>query len=236
MLALAALTACAQVSAQESPTIERRVTLAELFDSSEAAALSKTLPADRAVTFRVRLPPDAAAPGVLVFVSANESGELPDSWAPVLDQKQLLWIAADDYGNSHPTAERMLVAVMAVKLAQTLQPIDGRRRYVSGMSGGGRVASQCISHFPQRFNGALLIVGADFYKPGDPAAAALLGTRRLVFVTGSEDFNRREIHGVYRSYRKAGVTGMLLIDEPGSGHQLASAGQLATAVDFLDAR
>jgi hypothetical protein len=207
-----------------------------LFDADEAAALSRTLPADREVTFRVRLPSEAASPGVFVFISPVDTGELPESWAAVLDRNQLLWVAADGFGNSRPTAERMLVAVMALKLAQRLRPINGQRRYVSGMSGGGRVASQCITHFPQHFDGGLFMVGADFFMPREPQVARLLETRRLVFLTGSLDFNRREIRGVYRDYGKAGVSGLLLIDEDGFGHAFATAAQLSTALDFLDAR
>jgi pimeloyl-ACP methyl ester carboxylesterase len=186
--------------------------------------------------FRVRLPPDAAVPGVFVFIPAQGSGELPEPWAPVLDEKELVWIAADGYGNSRPTAERMLVAVMALKLAQRLQKTDLRRHYVSGISGGGRVASQCITHFPQRFTGAFFMVGADFHMPRETETARLVGTRRMVLLTGSRDFNRRELQGVYRRYRGAGVSSMLLIDEDGFGHEPATAQHLATAIDFLDAR
>ena len=149
------------------------------------------------IHFRARIPASSESSGadsygVLVYISPTDSGELPASWAAVLDEKHLLWIAADGFGNSHPTAGRMLVAVMALKLAKR-ENVNAQRLYVSGMSGGGRVASQCISHFPRLFSGAIFIVGADFYLPDDPGARALLAGHRLVFLTGDHDFNRREI-------------------------------------------
>jgi predicted esterase len=209
-------------------------TLADLFPASEVASLSKTLPADREVKFRARAPSGAPATGVIVFISPGDSGDLPAGWAAVLDARHLQWIAADAFGNSRPTAERMLVAVMAARLAAGLQKTS--RRYVAGMSGGGRVASQVITHFPQLFAGAIFIVGADYSMPGDPAMRELLATRRMVFITGSRDFNHREMKSTHTRYQKARVANLLMIDQPGHGHELATPEQLTAAIEFLEAR
>jgi poly(3-hydroxybutyrate) depolymerase len=211
-------------------------TLADLFPASEVASLSKTLPADREVKFRARAPSGAPATGVIVFISPGDSGELPAGWAAVLDAKHLQWIAADGFGNSRPTAERMLVAVMALKLAARIQLMDANRHYIAGMSGGGRVASQVITHFPQLFAGAIFIVGADYSMPGDPAMRELLATRRMVFITGSRDFNHREMKSTHTRYQKARVANLLMIDQPGHGHELATPEQLTAAIEFLEAR
>jgi predicted esterase len=222
--------------AQTSLTAVQRVTLTELFPADETAALAKTLPADRQVNFRVRVPTDAAPTGVLVFVSANDSGELPAAWAPVLDSRHLLWISADGFGNSQLAAQRVLVGLMAARLAQRFLAPGSQRIYISGFSGGGRVASMCITRFPRYFHGALFIAGADFAMPDDTSAASRVAARRLVFLTGNRDFNQREMKSVYRRYREAGVSATLLMDERGFGHELASAGQLDTAIEFLDSR
>jgi predicted esterase len=221
--------------AQDAATVERRATPAALFPADQVAALSKTLPAEREVRFRMRAPADLHGCGVLVYVSPTESGELPAAWIPELEREHLVWIAADGFGNAHPTAQRTLVAVMALKLALQACGAETQRRYIAGMSGGGRVASQVIAHFPQLFSGALFIVGADYFKPGDAPSVALLSQRRLVFLTGPRDFNQREMKSVAARYRKAGNP-VLLLDEPGFGHELATAAQLARAIEFLDAR
>jgi predicted esterase len=220
-------------SAQPAPTLERSATPAALFTADEARALARTLPMDREVHFRIHRPASAALPGVLVYVSPKDSGEPPPGWQPVLDEAQLVWIAADGFGNSRPTAERMLVAVMALKLAAQ-EPVDGRRLYVSGTSGGGRVASLTIAHFPRLFTGALFMVGADYYLPEDGPSRALLASRRLVFLTGNRDFNQREMRRAYQQYHEAGVTRTLLLDDAGSGHEAAPPEKLRTALRFLD--
>jgi pimeloyl-ACP methyl ester carboxylesterase len=221
--------------ADSAPTIERTATLAELYSPTEAAALSATLPTDRRLHFRVRASRDPM-PGVLVYISPTDSGELAAGLASVLDDKHLLYVAADGFGNSRPTAERMLVAVTAMKLARRLSALDGRRLYIAGMSGGGRVASQVITHFPQLFSGALCIVGADYFMPRDEAVRSKLAERRLVFITGEHDFNQRELRLVTRRYRQAGVSNVLLMDLPQLGHELPPTDVFAQALDYLAAQ
>ena len=182
----------------------------------------------------MRKPADSAASGVLVYVSPTESGELPEQWLPVLDEKKLLWIAADDFGNAHPTAERILVTLMALRLAKKLHATDDERLYVAGMSGGGRIASETITRFPQLFSGAFFIVGANFHLPDDARLQELVRSRRMAFLTGNFDFNRRDMRLARDRYRDAGVTAILWMDEKSFGHQLATPPQLARAIDFLD--
>lgn len=214
-------------------TNERDATLAQLFSATDAQSLGRTLPADRVLRFRVREPADGVR-GVLVYISPTDSGELPADWAPVIDRERLLYVAADGFGNSRLTAERMVAALAADRLARQMGAKDARR-YVTGMSGGGRVASQVITHFPQLFNGALCIVGADYFMPPDEAQRAVLASRRLVLLTGSRDFNQREIQLVSRRYQQAGVSKLLLMDLPKFAHQLPDATQLTEALAFLDA-
>jgi len=214
--------------------IDRMTTLAELFEPAEAAALAHTLPADRPVHFRVRLT-GSEHPGVLVFVRADDSGEPPAGWDVPLEQRNLMWISAEGYGNRLPTAQRMLVAVMGLKLAQREAQLDPRRRYVGGMSGGGRVASQLASHFPRLVTGALYVVGADFWTREERALQPLIAANRYVFVTGTKDFNRKEMRKVFARYQQAGAMHSLLLDLPGLGHAYPDAAQLARALEFLDA-
>jgi hypothetical protein len=233
-LALLALGTCAPAFGTSPQTVARNVTLTQLYPASEARALSRTLPADRPLQYRVR-EPGAGAQGVLVYVSPTDSGEPPAEWIGVLDSKRLLYIGADGFGNSRPTAERMLVALAAQKLARQMGVKDERRQYIAGMSGGGRIASQVLTHFPQYYAGAFCIVGADYFMPQDEGLRNLVASRRLVLLTGSRDFNQREIRLVSRRYQQGGFASRLqLIDLPDFAHQLPDAGLLTQALDFLD--
>jgi pimeloyl-ACP methyl ester carboxylesterase len=214
-------------------TLTRTATLSQLFSASEAALLEKTLPADRTLQFRLR-ETGTGKHGVLVYISPTDSGELPPAWAPVLESKSLLYIAADGFGNSRPTAERVVAALGALRLARKLGSLDEQRLYIAGMSGGGRVASQVITHFPELFSGALCIVGADYFLPQDETLRARVASRRLVLLTGSRDFNYDELRLVYRRYQQGGMTNIRLMDVPDLGHEQASRVQLTNALEFLD--
>jgi len=213
---------------------EKSASLASLYPAQEAQALSKVLPADRQLRWKVRLPAPTGPSGVLVFVSPTASGDPQPDWPEVLDQHHLIWIAAEDFGNPVPSNQRVLAALMALTLVEQSYPFDTQRRYIAGMSGGGRIASTTITRFPRQFTGALYIVGADFWTPAEKPLIAAIAANRYVFMTGSRDFNRREIMQVYDRYRAAGVQQALLIDRAGFGHEYPAAAQFADALKFLD--
>lgn len=234
---MASMALCALAHGGEATRLEHTATLIELFDAAQARELSRTLPADLAVRFQVRMPANEAdgPAGALVFVKPDESGAFIEEWARLFDERHLIWVSADGFGNQKPTAQRVLVAMMARQLLARVATLDARRVWLAGMSGGGRVASQTITRFPHQFAGALYVVGADFHLPEAPLRALALD-RHYVFLTGSRDFNRREMRHVSERYTAAGASHVLLIDEAGFGHQHATPALLARALDFLDAR
>jgi predicted esterase len=233
-LAIVPLALSTAAAAQD--TVERTTTIEALFPADTLQGLAKTLAVDRVLHYRVRIPRNAALSGVLIFVKPVNSGELPDGWAAVLDGKNLIWAAANDFGNEQPSAQRVLAAIAALKLIESTTAVDTRRLYIAGMSGGGRIASQIIARFPRYFTGALYIVGADFWARSEESSLPGITANRYVFITGSRDFNHGEMRRVYSKYLKAGVRQSLLMDLPGFAHEYPNAEQLAQAIDFLDAR
>jgi predicted esterase len=232
-----ALCLLASVARAQQPwvTQERSATLTSLFPPEEAAGLSKTLPLNKPVLFRVCLS-EAKSAGVLIFVSPTDSGEPPAGWLPMLQQKHLSWIAADGFGNQKLSAQRILAAMMARELIRQAAAPDAARTYLGGMSGGGRIASMTATRFPQYFAGALYIVGANFWMPKDAKLRERAAANRYVFITGEKDFNRSEMKQVFSRYQSGGLTSSLLMDLPAFAHEYPSAEQLGSAIDFLDAR
>ena len=216
-------------------TSERTATLSSLFKPEEIPALAKTLPADQTVKFRAWFSDDPN-PGLIVFVSPTDSGEPPKGWLELLKQRRLSWIAADGFGNKQLSAQRVLVAVMGLSLAQKSAALDRKRIYIGGMSGGGRIASMTAPRFPQMFSGSLYIVGANFWMPDDEKLKQKAAANRYVFITGEKDFNRSEMKSVFSRYRKKGLASSLLLDLPGYAHEYPNVEQLGRAIDFLDAR
>ncbi len=233
------LLCCANVLGA-STFLERSASLASLFPADRAEQFATILPADHIVHWQILAPDIAAASddtqalGTIIFVSPNHSGAPSKEWIEVLQRRNLIYVGADEFGNSKPTAQRLLAALMGLALVQRDFRIDAKRIYIAGMSGGGRVASQAITRFPQLFSGALYIVGADFWTDRERALIPEIISKRYVFLTGSEDFNRRDTRRVYEKYRSAGARTVLLMDLPDYGHENPNAAQLDQALQFLD--
>jgi predicted esterase len=229
----ALLFAAGAAHAADSPTSPLTLTIADLFPVDQAKAFAPTMRADRKVTFRERIPSGDGPHGVLVFVHPGLSAELMPGWAEVLDRRNLAYIAAEGFGNDKPGNQRALVALLALTHVSRTQPLDAARRYIGGMSGGGKMASQVLARFPDFFDGALCIVGAEYVAPRDLPASAL-ASKRVVFVTGDEDFNHYDVVAVYRRFIAAGIPHAHLLDIAGFGHQYPDAARLDEALALLE--
>jgi poly(3-hydroxybutyrate) depolymerase len=216
-------------------TTQTTLTISDLFSPEQAKAFAPTMRTDRKVTFRLRVPPGDSAHGVLVFVHPGNSALPMPGWADVLDRRNLAYIAAEGYGNDKPGSQRALVALLGLTHLSRTRQIDATRRYIGGMSGGGKMASQVLARFPDFFDGALCIVGAEYVRPRGGFAAAMAG-KRVVFVTGDKDFNHFDVLAVHKRFVAAGITGAHLVDIAGFGHQYPDARQLDDALALLDAR
>src|SRR6185312_10336729 len=144
----------------------------------------------------------------------------------------LLFVAAHDSGNSRNLFDRCRLAVDAVHNMKKRFHLDPDRVYVSGNSGGGRVASTLGIAYADVFAGCFPIVGVNFYKripTGEPNMfwhpnyrpdARILKSakeeNRYVLLTGEKDFNRENTLRVYREGFKAeNFRRVLYLEVPG---------------------
>jgi dienelactone hydrolase len=213
-------------------------TLEQLYGAEQAEKFREILKPDAGITWQVYRPDHAGdePPGLLVYVSPTRSGSMDGRWTKVLDEYNLVYIAADRSGNRIPVARRMVLATSSIFAAKQQLEIDEKRIYVSGFSGGGRVASFLSRQYPAVFSGAIFICGVDFWNEDVISDMDQVLNNRYVFVTGSRDFNLNETRIVYNKYLKAGAKNSLLKIESGMSHELPNANTLATALDFLDDR
>ena len=125
---------------------------------------------------------------------------------------------------------------MGLKLIGKIANLDAKRIYVAGMSGGGRIASQAITRYPEQFTGAICIVGADYFMPRRAAEPRVPRTASCSS-PATRDFNRSEMRRVFAQLSgKAGVTHVTTLTCRTSGTSTRTARTSAQAIDFLDAR
>jgi poly(3-hydroxybutyrate) depolymerase len=232
---IALLLAAGPARAADSATVEQTVTIGALFAPEQAKAFAPTMRIDRKVTLRVRVPPGDAPHGVLVFVHPGNDAQPMTGWDAVLDRRNLAYVAAEGFGNDKPGNQRALAALLGLTHLSRTHRIDASRRYIGGMSGGGKMASQVLSRFPAFFDGALCIVGAEYVVPrgGFPPEMA---AKRVVFMTGDKDFNHFDVLAVYKRFVADGVALPHLMDIHGFGHEYPDAAQLDAALELLATR
>ena len=240
---LVALLFLAWTAASASEPLRGEVRLAAtasaLLGEEAAAMFGSALDPEEAVEWELYVPDgyDPSSPaGLLVFISPIDSGRMPGRYKPVMDEKNLIWIGANQSGNRVRVARRMSLALLATVLADSHLRIDPARVYVSGFSGGGRTASAVAPEYAQIFKGAIYICGVNFWDARKPELMDMVRDNRYVFLTGSKDFNRSETRRVHRAYRRADVEDVLLLEVAGMDHRMPPMEDLATAIDFLDAK
>lgn len=190
--------------------------------------------ADEPLTYQVRIPNRSAAPpGVLVYISPKPGAQMPADWGPKLDQHNLLWVGAENSGNDVHVARRVGMALLANEVAAAFCEVDVERSFLSGFSGGGRVASMMLPAYPEVYQGALFICGANPVSIlTDVTQQRLMGVP-MVFLTGTGDFNLEDTQFAIATYQQAGLAGAQLMIVDGLGHALPQAHDLDAALSAL---
>jgi predicted esterase len=190
--------------------------------------------------------------GLFIWVSPSPAPSISPEWEAVLAEKKLIFVGAHNSGNNREVFARMRMAVDANDNLRELYDIDDKRVYVSGFSGGGRVASMLGVTYADMFTGTIAFMGTNFYTdivtldksevfearyiPHEEIAALAKDQCRYVLVTGEKDFNLKNTSAVFENgFKKEGFKAVELMNVPGQGHQPPKAEWLKKAIEFLDA-
>jgi predicted esterase len=190
--------------------------------------------------------------GLFIWISPGGKPALPPEWDKVLGEKKLIFIGAQNSGNNREVFDRMRLAVDANHNVRQLYDIDAKRVYVSGHSGGSRVASMLGVAYADMFSGAACFMGANYFRnltgddgtvyemrylPHPEIAMGAIKDGRFALVTGEKDFNLLNTQAVYKQgFLEEKFQGVKLFNIPGQPHGLPSAEWLEKVVEFLDKR
>ena len=214
-------------------------TILELMGAEQARSFEDKIPVNTPVRWEIYVPEhyDPAKPaGVLVFINSKNSGKILDEWKAIMDRHNLIWIGANESGNDISIPQRVAYAILAPKLINTHYTINPERVYLSGFSGGGRMASMVATEYNSIFKGAIYNSGANFWGESALTRYQEMSNNHYVFVAGTEDFNLEDTKQVYNAYLEAGVKNSKLIVVPNMPHKRPDADILDTAINYLDSR
>jgi len=214
-------------------------TVAELLGKTSAQSFEQFIPVDKSIEWAVYVPknydPNIPA-GILVFISANNSGKIPSEWKRLMDMYNLIWIGANKCGNKIATSLRVTYAILAPTAIGQNYKINVNRIYISGFSGGGRVSSMVAVDYAHLFKGAIFNSGVNFWGKEKPKRYDEIKKNYYVFITGTKDFNLRDTKKVYNAYKKAGIPNIKLMVIPFMSHEQPRPKKYEEAINFLDSR
>lgn len=181
--------------------------------------------------------------GLLVFVPPWNEALIPKKWFSVLDRQGVVLVTLKNAGNrANVLGRRVPLALNAYENIRRRFPIDARRTYVGGFSGGSRVALRIVSGYPDVFRGALLNSSThDFGTAGLPLPEPKLmdtleSDVRLVFATGTRDVENVAIDRHVRdSARALCITDIVTLSMRDLDHTEVDAPTLDRALRELDA-
>jgi len=192
----------------------------------------------------------AAKWGLFVYVNAGDDPGIPGEYLEILEKHKLIAVAAYKSGNGRNPYDRFRMAIDANFNVSSRFNIDPKRVYVSGFSGGGRVASMLSIAYADLFTGGIPLCGVNFYldipsEPGrmwqrnfipvDEALKIGKSTGRYVLVTGEKDMNLKNTQAVYEyGFKKEGFKHATVLEVPGMGHATPPAEWFDKGLNFLD--
>ncbi len=204
-------------------------------------------------TFEILLPKDwkkDEAYGLFLWIHSGNSPAIPKEWEAILAKHRLIFVGARNSGNKRNIFDRIRLAIDANHNIRQRYNIDGRRVYVSGFSGGSRVASMLGVAWGDMFSGTICCMGVNFYTdieapdgkvyglnyiPNETLLPVVQRACRYSLITGEKDFNLANTKGAFESgFEKEGFQNVHYLEVPNHGHQPPPAEWMEKAILFLD--
>jgi predicted esterase len=176
--------------------------------------------------------------GLIAFLHSGDAMNVPKDWKNVLTRYKLLYVAPQKVGNEQPIPRRALVVVAAIRKMMELYKVDPQRVYITGVSGGAKVASMVAFLQPDIIRGTLPMCGFVFPQDEDMNQELFEKAKsqvRFALITGSKDFNRQFIVHFYNMLESDKYQAKLF-DVPGMGHQIARGQTLNAALKWIEDR
>lgn len=212
-------------------------TVLDIMGETDAPSFANKISITDPIEWEVYVPQNydpRKASGILVFINSRNNGKIEEEWKVVMENTNLIYIGANNSGNDIAIAQRVAYAIIAPRLINNTYYIDPDRIYVSGFSGGSRVASMVATEYNSLFKGAIYNSGANYWGEEAKASYDEMKSNYYVFITGTEDFNLEDTKQVYNTYQNIGVKNSKLVILPDMAHKRPDAGHLEDAVNYLD--
>jgi predicted esterase len=177
---------------------------------------------------------DKDRPAALVlFISAGDTPAGWRSWQSYCEAHNVFFASPYAAGNTTPAGPRVRIVLDVLDDVRRAYKIDPDQTYLTGFSGGGRMACAIGFALPECFGGVAPLCGTN-PLPGPAYQRQLIEDRLSVaFVTGEKDDNRKENEEFMAPwFQDIGVRSKLFL-MAGAGHVIPPATMVNDIQDWL---
>ena len=233
-----AIRASSAAHAQDDLTGMYRLTRepAAIVEPDVAAALEEIISKDEQLQWQVYVPesydPENPA-GLFVFIDPDGHGRMPDEWRQVFTRHNMIWVGTKRTQRRTDEVRKVWQAILGSRAIAQDYRIDIRRMYLGGSLDTVPTVVNTLL-LANEFSGAVYMRGAWYSDQLDPDYLQALQRKHHVFVTGTNDKNKRQVRSVYERYQGDGIANVKLIFEMQRLGAMPGADHMDDAFRFFD--
>jgi hypothetical protein len=170
---------------------------------------------------------------LVLFISPGDKPAGLASWKAVCDKEGVLFCSPYAAGNAVPAGPRTRIILDVLDDVRRQFPVDPDQTYLTGFSGGGRMACAIGFALPECFGGIAPVCGTNPLSKLAYLRHRAEERLSLAFITGEKDFNRKENEDFMHPWMKeVGVRSKLWI-VPKMGHEVPTDKVMADVYAYL---
>ena len=187
-------------------------------------------------TYELYVPPrkNDEPRALILFISPSEKAMGWKSWQAVCQQKGIVFAGPNDAGNNCKIQRRVRIVMDVLDDVRRRVKIDPDRTYISGFSGGGRIACSIGFSLTEYFGGVIPICAGGELRQESWLRHRVIDRLSVAMLTGENDFNRGEVER-FRGplLQEVGVRTRVWV-VPKLGHRMPQSNTLSDAFDWLE--
>ncbi len=191
-----------------------------------------------AQTYELFVPPRRDTKKALPVVLYISPGDKPESawknFGPACKALGMIYAAPYGAGNDCPPKQRVRIVLDVLDDIRRNYPTDPDRTYLTGFSGGGRIA--CVVGFalPELLGGVMPLCAGGELRDEPWLRHRAIDRLSVALVTGTGDFNKGEVERLRGPFLKEVGVRTRVWTQQGLGHGLPSDKTLLEALRWLD--
>lgn len=171
---------------------------------------------------------------VVLFINAGDGPAGWSQWQSVFQQQEAIFASPYGAGNNCPMPKRVRIVMDVLDDVRRTYRTDPDRTYISGFSGGGRVACAIAFALPEYFGGVIPVCAGGDLREESWLRKRVIDRLSLALLTGENDFNRGEVERFRGTmFSELGLRSKVWV-EPKMGHGIPGSERFAEVFRWLE--